>query len=116
MELQKLAELAAQEGQAGDQAREDLSQLAESLGLPDDLASKFARETGDGSSGSAADPDDLKRLAQQLDQLARLLRESDLLDHALDQIQFTEAELSSLPSEWPDGPPPQICPDCLAGT
>lgn len=116
LELQKLAEQAAQEGQAGDQAREDLSRLAESLGLPDDLASKFARKSGDGSSGSAADPDDLKRLAQQLDQLARLLRESDLLDHALDQIQFTEAELSSLPSEWPDGPPPQICPDCLAGT
>lgn len=116
MELQKLAQLAGQEGEAGDQAREDLASLASSMGLPEELASKLANKSGQGNSGSPIDPKDLQRLAEQLDQLARLLRESDLLDHALDQIQFTEAELSSLPSEWPDGPPPQICPDCLAGT
>ena len=116
MELQKLAQAAGQEGEAGKQAREDLARLASSLGLPDDLASKLAEASGAGKAGQQIDPKDLQNLARQMEQLARLMRESDLLDHALDQIQFTEAELSALPSEWPEGPPPQICPDCLAGT
>ncbi len=116
MELQKLAQAAGQDGEAGKQAREDLARIASSMGLPDDLASKLAQASGAGESGEQIDPKDLQNLTRQLEQLARLLRESDLLDHALDQIKFTEAELSSLPSEWPDGPPPQICPDCLAGT
>ncbi|MGE4620002.1 MAG: hypothetical protein AAEJ04_09375, partial [Planctomycetota bacterium] len=115
-ELQKLAEAAGQEGEAGDKARSDLAKMADSLGLPEELASKFAqKKSSRGESGGQPDPDDLKKLARELDQLARLMRESELLDHALEQIQFTEAELSSLPSEWPEGPPPKICPDCLSG-
>ncbi|MGE4602266.1 MAG: hypothetical protein AAEJ65_05130 [Planctomycetota bacterium] len=116
MELQKLARAAGKDGEAGKQAREDLARIASSMGLSDDLANKLAQASGAGKSGDQIDPKDLQNLTRQLEQLARLLRESDLLDHALDQIKFTEAELSSLPSEWPEGPPPQICPDCLAGT
>ena len=108
-ELQKMAKAAANTGAEGQQARADLAKMAEALGLSDLLKSKLNDE-------KALSPEDLQKLSQQLDQLARLMRESDLLDHARKQIQFTEAELSALPAEWPDGPPPEICPDCLAGT
>jgi|SaaInlV_130m_DNA_3_1039695.scaffolds.fasta_scaffold09374_1 hypothetical protein len=108
-ELQKMAKAAANAGAEGQQARADLAKMAEALGLSDLLKSKLKDEKG-------LSPEDLQQLSQQLDQLARLMKESDLLDHARKQIQFTEAELSALPAEWPDGPPPKICPDCLAGT
>jgi len=108
-ELQKMAKAAANAGAEGQQARADLAKMAEALGLSDQLKSKLQDEKG-------LSPEDLQKLSQQLDQLAKLMRESDLLDHARKQIQFTEAELSALPAEWPDGPPPKICPDCLAGT
>ncbi|MDE0959267.1 MAG: hypothetical protein OSB09_00640 [Planctomycetota bacterium] len=108
-ELQKLAKAAASAGAKGQQARADLAKLAEALGLSDQLSSKL-------KDAKALSQEDLQNLSQQLDQLAKLLRESELLDHARKQIQFTEAELSALPSEWPDGPPPEICPACLAGT
>lgn len=114
-QLQKLAKAAQKPGAEGDQAREDLSKLAQALGLSGDLASKLKSSSSGGSKGSPS-AQDLEALADQMDLLARLMRESDLLDHASKQIKFTEAELSSLPSEWPEGPPPEICPDCLAGT
>jgi hypothetical protein len=113
-QLQKLAKAAQKPGAEGDQARADLAKLAQALGLSGDLASKLNTSAG-GSKGNPS-AQDLKALADQMELLARLLRESDLLDHASKQIKFTEAELSSLPSEWPEGPPPEICPDCLAGT
>ncbi len=112
-QLQELKKAAGKSGSEGQQARNDLKALARSLGLPDSLASKLGDSAQD---SKPLTPEEQKQLAEKLDQLAKLMRESDLLDHARQQIQFTEAELSALPAEWPDGPPPEICPDCLAGT
>ncbi len=112
-QLQELKKAAGKSGSEGKQARNDLKALARSLGLPDSLTKKLGDSSGE---SKPLTPEEQKQLAEKLDQLAKLMRESDLLDHARQQIQFTEAELSALPTEWPDGPPPEICPDCLAGT
>ena len=100
---------------AGDMgAASDLAKLASKLGnLPG--MEKLSAAAGKDGLGSI-DPKDLAKLAASLEQLARLIKEQQLLDHALGQIEFTEQELASLPSEWKQGPPPEICPDCLAGT
>ena len=54
--------------------------------------------------------------AEELARLARLMKESDLLDSIQSEIEFTQDELAQLPKEWKSGPPPKICPDCLKGT
>lgn len=95
-------------------AASDLAKLASKLG---NLPGMEKLSSAAGKNGlKSIDPKDLANLARSLEQLSRLIKEQQLLDHALDQIEFTEQELASLPSEWKQGPPPEICPDCLAGT
>lgn len=59
------------------------------------------------------DPKSMSKLAEmaesmssELSQLERLMRERDVLDQALDEIEFTEEELASLPREWPEDAEP----------
>ena len=59
-------------------------------------------------SDSQIDPESLEKLSRWMKDLA-------LLDQVQNQIEFTEAELAELAKDWPKSPPPDICPDCLAG-
>ncbi|MDG1456196.1 MAG: hypothetical protein P8R38_08295, partial [Planctomycetota bacterium] len=52
---------------------------------------------------------------ESLEKLSRWMKDLALLDQVQNQIEFTEAELAELAKEWPKSPPPDICPDCLAG-
>ncbi len=71
------------------------------------LGNKFGKAGESGLDG--------EDFVNDLDQLARTLKDLALLDQVKDQLEFTEAELSQLAKEWPKGKPPEICPDCLAG-
>ncbi len=51
-------------------------------------------------------------MARELESLARWMREQELLDSALEQIELTEAELASLPEELADL---EMCEDCKKG-
>jgi len=95
-------------------AAADLARLASKLGNVPGLEKLSSAVGKDGL--ASFDAKDLARFAASLETLARLIKEQQLLDHALSQIEFTEQELASLPGEWKEGPPPEICPDCLAGT
>ena len=59
----------------------------------------------------------LEKLSELLDgaagdlaDLARLLREQDLLNSALKEISFTQDELAQLPQDWPEDL--HFCPEC----
>ncbi|MHC4935338.1 MAG: hypothetical protein ACYTGJ_03870 [Planctomycetota bacterium] len=117
--LRKMAE--SLRGAAGDEREQlsrDLAKLSSSLGsrypeLSKGVGDALSRlRSGDGAEASGK----LGESADQLQRLARLMRERKLLDSIEAEIEFTQDELAQLPREWKSGPPPKICPDCLAGT
>lgn len=113
-ELARQLEQAQQTGASPAQAAElqqELGALLKKLGqdgLSAELSKNLLEKLGP---GAGVKPSDLAKLADsaagELEQLARLLRESELVDRALDEIQLTQDELAALPREWP-----QECPDC----
>ena len=117
--LRKMAEsLRGAAGEEREQLSRDLAKLSSSLGshfpeLSKGVGDALSRlRSGDGAEASGK----LGESADQLQRLARLMRESKLLDSIEAEIEFTQDELAQLPREWKSGPPPKICPDCLAGT
>lgn len=68
-------------------------ELAEQLKKMDAASLAELSKMADGMAGAMSD-------------LARLMRERDLLDSAMGEIEFTEDELASLPQEWPEGGEP----------
>lgn len=80
---------------------------ASPLGIPPDLLQKLL-------SGDLAEnlPELSEQMARQLAELARLMREDELLASAQDQIELTEQELASLPEELQDL---ELCEDCKKG-
>ena len=118
--LQKLAKKladAAQEGELAEQESlaRDLEKLQAALGseLSAELSEALSKLKAGDLKGAAST---LGENAEELAQLARLMREANLLDQIESEIQFTQDELAQLPQEWKSGPPPKICPDCLNGT
>ena len=82
--------------------------------MGDQLRKMMGRKPGqDRKSGEPGSKDE--DLVNDLEQLSRMLKDIAMLDQVKDQLEFTEAELSQLAQEWPEGDPPKICPDCLAG-
>ncbi|MFN0057730.1 MAG: hypothetical protein ACKVX7_04665 [Planctomycetota bacterium] len=80
------------------------SQLAEALKSLD-LAELKGSELSESMNGAAA----------ELETLARLLKERDVLDKAQEQIEFTEEELANLPKEWPEEGESEQCEECKKG-
>ena len=116
-EMKKLAK-ALQEGDVG-QIATALDALAKKFSddpaamesLQEELQKMLGQKFGKpGQAGSGKE-----ELANDLEQLSKMLKDLALLDQVKEQLEFTEAELSQLAKEWPKGNPPQICPDCLAG-
>ncbi|MCA8959413.1 MAG: hypothetical protein KDC38_02820 [Planctomycetes bacterium] len=110
--MKKLADKISEAQKSGD--KDELSKLSKDLnallkkldGLPQsEELSKAAADL------AKMDPKDLAKAmestASQLDQLERLMRERDLLDQTLSEIELTENELASLPQEWPE--PCELC-------
>lgn len=80
--------------------KDDLAKLMKNLEMPG-LDAKLA-EAMKGMDASALS-DLMSEASANLDMLARLMKERDLLDQAMEEIQFTADELASMPQEWPQG-------------
>ena len=118
--LQKLANKLAATAQQGELAEQeslvrDLEKLQAAIGseLSAELSEALSKLKAGDLKGAAST---LGKNAEELAQLARLMKEANLLDQIESEIQFTQDELAQLPQEWKSGPPPKICPDCLNGT
>ena len=119
-EMRRLAK-ALQEEDPG-QIATALDALAKKIGenpeamkrMGDQLRKMMGRKPGrSGKPGESGSKDE--DLVNDLEQLSRMLKDLAMLEQVKDQLEFTEAELSQLAQEWPEGDPPKICPDCLAG-
>ncbi|MFQ5653885.1 MAG: hypothetical protein ACE5GW_04025 [Planctomycetota bacterium] len=91
--------------------RRDLERLLKKVGENPALQQKITDALSKLDSSALGDLSKLLGMAaSDLSDLARLMRERDLLDQTLDEIRFTEDELAQLPSEWSeDG---AACPKC----
>ncbi|MEE8143641.1 MAG: hypothetical protein V3T77_11115 [Planctomycetota bacterium] len=92
----------------------DLNALLRKLGdlpsLDRKLAEALSQLGSDDLSGLGKLPSLLDGAASDLADLARLLREKDLLNAAQQEISFTQDELAQLPQDWPEDL--HFCPEC----
>ena len=106
----KMQQLEKQGGKNGEDFKElekDLERIMKKMeGAP--KMGALSEALADLSSMSASELSKaMNDAAQQMDQLDRLMRERDILDSALDDIELTREELAALPAEWPE--PCELC-------
>ncbi len=112
--LKKLAKKIADEKKKGGPKSEELKKLEEDLaklmkkmdGAPS--LAKLAESLGDMSNMSGTELSEaLSQAASDMSELERLMRERDILDSALQDIEMTQDELAQLPTEWEE--PCELC-------
>jgi len=94
----------------------DLKGLQSKLGGLPSVDKKLAELLSKMDTGDMGDLSKMMQgAAMDLDQLARLMKEAQMLDQAVQEIEFTEDELAQMPQEWPDEPPGELCENCKKG-
>ncbi|MEM7262640.1 MAG: hypothetical protein AAF488_11665 [Planctomycetota bacterium] len=114
----KMKELAKDPSKSDElnQMKKDLAKLANKMNKAGATPSSEALEKALSEMDKLSEKelgDMLSDVASDLGQLERLARERDVLDQALQDINLTEAELASLPAEYPEAQEP--CEECKAG-